>query len=208
MSNESASLETTFGYLSIIETDQHGYFGGYLIVSPIGRPLEFHCTAPVQPSRAQKILYGATLEPYLLGEQIGGALLGVAKLAPELVLTNHEATLQLRTRSGMTLAQFCGNADIADCADRETVPEQRLVASTATGWQAVRSRSAHEAFTVGGYRFRLAMEHVSKRESVARLLGDLAQRIDLVEPFNRIAEAIREAQRLGDGGGEVHDQAA
>ena len=82
MSNETPNQETTFGYLSVINSAEHGYFGGYLIVGPMGRPLEFHCTAPIRPSRAQQILYGPTLEPFLLGEQIAGAMLDAAKLRP------------------------------------------------------------------------------------------------------------------------------
>ena len=66
---------TTFGYLSAIESADHGYFGGLLIISPLGRPVEFHCTAPIRPSRAQEILYGPTLEAFLYGELIGQALL-------------------------------------------------------------------------------------------------------------------------------------
>ena len=62
-------------------------------MSPLGRPLEFHCTSPVRPSRAQEILYGPTLQPYLLGEQISGALLEAAKLTPWLILTDAAAML-------------------------------------------------------------------------------------------------------------------
>src|SRR5215211_6227838 len=95
---ETPSQETTFGYLSVINSADHGYFGGYLIVGPLGRPLEFHCTAPVRPSRAQQILYGPTLEPFLLGEQIAGTILEAAKLKPRLILANCEATLYVRSR--------------------------------------------------------------------------------------------------------------
>src|SRR5262245_57112031 len=87
--SESPETQITFGYLSAIESPEHGFFGGYLIVSLLGRPLEFHCTAPVLPSRAQRILYGATLASYLLGEQIAGALLAAAKLTPRLIFTDH-----------------------------------------------------------------------------------------------------------------------
>src|SRR6476660_1613426 len=104
MPNESANGETTFGFLSMLEFAEHGYFGGYLIVSLLGRPLEFHCTMPVRPSHAQRILYGPTLEPYLLGEQIAGALLDVSKLTPSMILTNREATLHARPRAGAPIA--------------------------------------------------------------------------------------------------------
>src|SRR4051812_642677 len=83
----------------MIESGEHGYFGGYLIVSVLGRPIEFHCTAPVRPSRAQRILYGPTLEPFLLGEQIAGTLLQAAKLTPSLILVNCDAALHIRSRS-------------------------------------------------------------------------------------------------------------
>src|SRR5262245_21589194 len=104
MSHAISSREKTFGYLSALESPEHGYFGGYLIVSPQGRPLEFHCTAPIQPSRAQTILYGPTLRPYLIGEQICRALLEAAKLQPQVVLTDSDAALQAHSRFLMPLA--------------------------------------------------------------------------------------------------------
>src|SRR3982750_3366346 len=111
MPNETPSQETTFGYLSVINSAEHGYFGGYLIVGPLGRPLEFHCTAPVRPSRAQPILYGPPLEPFLLGEQIAGAMLDAAKLKPRLILTNCEATLHARSRISSPMVQMSVNPD-------------------------------------------------------------------------------------------------
>ena len=56
------------GFLTVTEHAEHGLFGGYLILNVSGRPLEFHCTAPLKPSRAQEILYGPTLRPFLFGD--------------------------------------------------------------------------------------------------------------------------------------------
>ena len=47
-----------------------------VLLNAAGRPLEFHCTAPIKPNRAQEILYGPTLESFLYGEQIGQTLIG------------------------------------------------------------------------------------------------------------------------------------
>ena len=63
------------GFLTVVEDQKSGLFGGYLVLNSAGRPLEFHCTAPVKPTRAQEILYGPTLKSYLYGEQIGKTLL-------------------------------------------------------------------------------------------------------------------------------------
>ena len=70
------------GFMTVVESAEHGFFGGYLVLNHTGRPLEFHCTAPVRPNRAQEILYGPTLKPYLYGEQIGKTLWSQTKNVP------------------------------------------------------------------------------------------------------------------------------
>jgi len=202
MGNETLSQETTFGYLSVINSIEHGYFGVYLIVGPLGRPLEFHCTAPVRPNRAQQILYGPTLEPYLLGEQIAGAMLNAAKLKPSLILTNCEATLHARTRISSAMVLMCGNVAATDGRDGSSP------ASTGVATKPLISPGPHDTFSVETFEFILPIGFESDRDQVLRLLTDLARQIDLAEPFGRIEEAIREAQRLGGSGTETHDQAA
>ena len=46
-----------------------------MLLDRIGRPLEFHCTLPVTPNKAQEILYGRTLQSFVFCDQIGSALL-------------------------------------------------------------------------------------------------------------------------------------
>jgi hypothetical protein len=183
MSQINSSREKTFGYLSAVESTEHGYFGGYLIVSPQGRPLEFHCTAPIQPSRAQTILYGATLRPYLIGEQICRALLDAAKLEPLVVLTDSDAALQANARFMMPLA---------------------MVTDGAASWQC----ASTGRFSVGEWRMQLPVGRERDEQHVVEALTQLAQHVNLVEPFARIHEAIREAQRIGGQDTEAHDQAA
>lgn len=208
MSHESTGQQTTFGYLSIVESAEHGYFGGYLIVSPLGRPLEFHCTAPVRPSRAQRILYGATLEPYLLGEQLAGALLKAAKVLPGLILTNCETILQARSRTSAPMvfvnqgakhqSEVLPTDTSSTLLDDSSVPCRRILQGGAS----------KRTFTLGSNDFELPVGYESEQDTVIALLNELDARVDLVEPFARIEEAIREAQRLGGSPGETHDQAA
>ncbi len=193
----------------MLEFPEYGYFGGYLIVSLLGRPLEFHCTAPVQPSRAQKILYGPTLEPFLLGEQIASALLEVTKLTPGLILANCEATLHARPRTGIPMVLLCANAD----RPLEVLPQIPGSTDVASASSAVRGRVGQAAatngiFSVASSHFQLPLGHESEQDEVNHLLTELARQVDLAEPFDRIEEAIREAQRLGGSGAETHDQAA
>ena len=83
------------GFITVRHHVEHGYFGGYLILNQLGRPLEFHCTLPVKPSRAQSLLYGPTLDDFICGEQIAKALVTKAKLKPSLLLTDCSAVLPM-----------------------------------------------------------------------------------------------------------------
>jgi hypothetical protein len=207
-------LEPAFGYLSMLESPEHGFFGGYLIISDWGRPLEFHCTAPVRPSRAQQILYGPSLRPYLLGDQLGPALLDKAKLAPQIILTDQAAGLCLRCHDTILMARIVSPTD----------------AATACGWPTSAGRSADSVASdvgqppdtippaplatlsdrlhAGGYELELPQRFRADCQRALELLACLTLHVDLAEPFERIHEAIREAQRIGERGSDVHGQAA
>ncbi|HYO25937.1 MAG TPA: hypothetical protein VEQ85_13425, partial [Lacipirellulaceae bacterium] len=79
---------SAFGFVTVLESAEHGLFGGYLVLSPLGRPLEFRCSTPVVSTRAQQILYGPTLRPYLLSEVIGQALLLESEISVGVILTD------------------------------------------------------------------------------------------------------------------------
>src|SRR6478752_7972116 len=85
--------QSCLGFLTVLENAELGFLGGYLLLNSAGRPLEFHCTAPIRASRTQEILYGPTLRPFLFGEQIGQTLLTKSKLTPLVVCTDNEAAL-------------------------------------------------------------------------------------------------------------------
>jgi hypothetical protein len=94
MSSERNS--TAIGFLSVVRHEPHGLFGGYLLLNRNGRPLEFHCTAPLKPNRAQEILYGATLESYLYGEAIGATLTAKSSAPIDFLCVDVEAALAVR----------------------------------------------------------------------------------------------------------------
>src|ERR1051325_10404466 len=95
MSPVDPKISASLGFLTVLEHEL-GLIGGFLVLNASGRPLEFHCTAPVAPNRAQQILYGPTLKPFLFGEQIGQTLVSRSKAAPLLVVTDCEEALALR----------------------------------------------------------------------------------------------------------------
>src|SRR2546421_3243023 len=106
------------GFLTVVGNLELGLIGGYLLLNTAGRPLEFHCTAPVKPTRTQEILYGPTLKPYLCGEQIGQTLLAKSKLTPIVVCTDSEAVLAARDFSQVPIVLvLAAAADSPSTAD-------------------------------------------------------------------------------------------
>jgi len=194
--------------LSAIESPEHGYFGGYLIVSSLGRPLEFHCTAPVRPSRAQEILYGPTLRSYLVGEQIGRALVGAAKLKPRLILTDQADVIGTSLPDGVPLVLVL--TAVQPSRDDTLAASRFDGAASSPQWKAAKvSRQVPcFPFTACNHELLLPRWFDSDRETVLAMLALLAERVNLSEPFGRIHTAIREAQRIGGQGAEAHGQAA
>lgn len=189
MPKDSSKAEASFGFLSSLKSAEYGYFGGYLIVSPLGRPLEFHCTSPVNPSRAQEILYGPTLYTYLLGDQIAAALVQAAKLSPRLIVTDEPAMLsaRMKAKAPMTLL-------VSDCG-----------ADTSSMSPLAQNEGS---FRVGDYEMQMPAGFESEAGTVVELAAVLSQQVELREPFGRIHEAIREAQRIGGRTVEANGEAA
>jgi hypothetical protein len=157
----------SFGFLTTLESPAHGLFGGYLVVDGLGRPLEFHCTAPVKVSRAQQILYGPTLPGHLHGRQVGGALLAEGKAMPAVVLTDNDAMLHVRPLTKLPLALV-----------RRGTAEQ-----TSTG------------FVVGETVVSPHADDAARADEIEARLAALAAAVDLCEPFERIRAALDEAAR-------------
>lgn len=164
------------GYLDVLHDAVYGYTGGLLVVSASGRPLEFHCTTPLAPTRAQQILFGPTLHPHVCGELIGPSLLAAARLTPTAVLVQDTAA----TPQGFASPVLAVNQS----AD-----------------------NPGEGISVDGVRLALLSPHGEDLANAHRLLQTLSGHVAIEEPFDRVREAIREAQRLSSNGG-AHDAAA
>jgi hypothetical protein len=184
---QRASL--TLGFLTVVEHEQHGFFGGYLLLNASARPLEFHCTAPVKPKRAQEILYGPTLRPYLYGEQIGQTLISKSTAKPIVVCTDEPAVLALRDFVSLPVALV--NHSSGDSKDGDSSPPRTL-----------RLDAPHHSprlvsFQLGRNRLAVAAQYEGDQHDLSQRLASLADHLDLAEPFERIRGAIDEAQRAG-----------
>lgn len=158
----------SIGFYTVEQSDTLGWTGGYLILNLVGRPLEFHCTLPVRPTRAHEILYGATLRGHLIGERIGGALLKQSRVRPLLVCGDQPEALRL--------------------GDHVETPIVWVADEAAAGQAHVPTITApHDR-----YSLRIEARFATRVREALEQMADLP---DFAEPFARIREAIREAQQ-------------
>jgi hypothetical protein len=169
-----ASTPLNLGFLTVLE-EAGSYLGGYLVTNIWGRPLEFRLSSAVQPNRVQKILYAATLVPYICGDLIGKSLVEKAGSPVQVVVTTCEAALDVRLKLEVPVVWLAPPDDSrAGGPLAVELPESRGVLV------------CHSRY--GG-----------DTAIVKQLLAD-SNGLDLVEPFARIREAIVEARKMGVAG--------
>lgn len=163
---------SAIGFLTALEDPQSGFFGGYLILSSLGRPLEFHCSTPVMPNRAQRILYGKSLSNYIYSDLIGQTLLGKGLLPVQAILTDRPEMLHITLLRDETIICVESNDSMDQSLDAVSAPH----------------------FNLGTYRLFGSAMCVWHPDVQREILQPLSSHVDLLEPFERIREAIREAQ--------------
>lgn len=156
------------GFFTVVRPPDQGLIGGLLLLSTHSRPIEFHCTAPVKPNRAQEILYGPTLLPFLYGEQIGKAVLSKCSTAPALIFTDSELGLWLR--------------EVSDCPVI-CVPAPE------------RSMNTLHSFQLGEVTAAISTRAGDREAEVLERFTPFATLVNPLEPFARIREAVEEAQK-------------
>lgn len=164
--------QQALGFLTVVAHEPHGLFGGYLILNMAARPIEFYCTTPVKPNRAQQILFGPTLQPYLYGEHIGATLVKKATAMPVAVFVDVAPALAVRAQIELPVALVC---------DESSAPKQLAMPTV--------------EFVLGGNRLAVPAQRASDRDAITKRLASLTDIFDFSEPFGRIREAIDEAQR-------------
>ena len=189
-----------WGFLTVMEHQRHGLIGGYLILNPLGRPIEFHCTSPVQTNRAQEILYGPTLDAFLYGEQIAQTLIVRAKSKPFAVTTDKPQVLAVQEFVEMPICYIHNEIPVNEKKLQiwdTAINDSSDGYGTVTGLTSVPGLLAFRWSVQSVGRYQLAVPELATRptsETVAEL-KNVSSAIDFLEPFERIRLAIEEAQK-------------
>lgn len=159
------------GFLTAIHLESRGHVAGLLVTNKYGRPLEFQCTAPVRPNRTQELLYGPTLVPFLLGELLSKTLVERIGVKPHVLLTDRAEMLDARLHVSLPVACFGG---------KEVAKGQEF------DWETLR---------IGKQSFRLHAEFADDLKTFEKLAKELAADADLLEPLDRVREALQETMK-------------
>ncbi len=170
MASEGTTDKFRLGFLTAIEISSKGFVGGLLVTNHFGRPLEFQCTNPVKPNRTQEILYGPTLQSYVLSELIGRTLIEKVGVKPNLVLIDDIQMLDLKNHIPTPIAQI-----------NEKEEQSDLVFSLKVGRQFL----------------QLDVAHLTDKIKITKGVSAIPTDANLNEPFERVREALNET--LGAG---------
>ncbi|TWU24183.1 hypothetical protein Pla52o_21070 [Novipirellula galeiformis] len=168
-----APTNPTIGYFTVIQDDRTGWTGGLLILNRGGRPVEFQCTLPVRPSRAHEILFGSTMRDHLIGEVIGPMLVSKCRTPMSLLCCDQVESLALNSRGDIPVALISEAAE----GDEGPITSDMLM-------------GASQVALVNA-TLNVPLERADVVEGLVKSFEDMP---DAIEPFERIREAIREAQ--------------
>lgn len=190
-SSKDAAAATTIGYFTTVQSERTGWTGGLLVLNGSGRPLEFQCTLPIRPSRAHEILFGKTLRQHLISEVIGPTLLQKCRTPISLLCCAQAeaATLQenLPARPNAAGQISAASTIVAIVQDDDDEVSNDEVSNHAHR----QVLAGHDRVTLGNATLWVAGELIEAAEQTVTGLSDI---VDTFEPFERITEAIREAQ--------------
>lgn len=196
----------TVAYLTVVNDERTGWTGGLLLLNKGGRPVEFHCTLPVHPTRSHEILFGCTLRQHLISEVIGPLLIEKCRTPISLLCCNQPESLEINTPKLPPIALVreafeqtldgqvhqSPDDDQPEGIENESSSTNHPPASNQEPINSVgRNIESMKTLLLAGSRLLVSEQQVDRARAVIVQLADLP---DTVEPFERIREAIQEAQ--------------
>lgn len=170
---QDSKTDATIGYFTVVDDERNGCTGGLLVLDQAGRPIEFQCTLPVRPTRTHEILFGPTLKEHVIGQVVGKALLKRCRTPLTILCVDQPEALTVDSHSKTPVALVREAAEF----DEGPISPDML--------------SGIEPVEVGGATLFVPLENVDLIAQLGESFEDLP---DAVEPFERIREAIKEAQ--------------
>jgi hypothetical protein len=152
-------------FVEFCAVDRDAYRAGVLLTDGATNPLEFRCTDAVCPTVTQKLLWGARLISHVSTEVLGKPLIDSLTSRVDVVLTRQELLLPLRSLVTIPVVQLLSAPHGNDCSP---LPGSTLFLRATNG-------------------------HADDIEATVALLAEAACLADLLEPFDRVKQAVQVA---------------
>ena len=162
------------GYFKIYSENKK-FVGGIMVADERGIPVEFKYTEPVEPTKIQEVLYGDVLEKYLREEVIMANLVGKLENKPELYIVNDAKNIYL---------QEIVKEDVAVIRKTQVSPMKEL-----KSYKFIKDNEAVVQIKEGENPVVVMVQKENKDEIVKKI-ADIGQNTDLIEPLNRVEEAL------------------
>jgi len=160
--------DITICYLTCPKDAATAFLGALMVTDSRGRPLHFSFVSPVRPTRVQRILYGSTLEEHVKIDVISQKLLSDIPFSPDVIFVDTEDMLSVR----------------------------RIV-DIPTAFLAKRQAPENDPTRLTTLQYNTG-SNMDDQETVGRILSTLEPFVDLVEPFARMREALKEVIKSPD----------
>ena len=155
--------DAVLGYIIFAQDQSAAWTGAVMLTDSRTRPLHFAFATPVRPTPLQKLLYGTTLDEYVRIDVIGKKLIPDLPRVPDVM--------------------FVETADSR--AIRRVTPFPVAILSKSQGESPNTGAFSGVVFSTGDSR--------DDHEIVAPLISAIDGSINLLEPFGRMREALKEA---------------
>ena len=162
------------GYFKIF-SENRKYTGGIMVADERGIPVEFKYSEPVEPTKLQEVLYGEVLEKYLREEVIMGNLVSKLENKPDIYILNDVKNiyLQERVKEDVAVVRKTQIAPIKEIKSYKFIKDNEAVAQIKDGENPV-----------------VIMVQKENKDEIVKKVIDLGESVDLLEPLNRVEEAL------------------
>jgi hypothetical protein len=165
--DEKSVMNCILCYLVCATDAAGGFVGALLLADNRGRPLHFAFSQPVKPTKMQRILYGATLDEHIKIDVIAQKLWQGVAKPPNVIFVDAPELTAVRRVTRIPTAFIA------------KVPDSEPHSSSLSLLR----------YDVGPYK--------TDESVVGEIISSLESTCNLLEPFTRIREALKEGLRSG-----------
>ena len=181
MSPNGEEEKMLLGFLTLIGTaSQNGYIGAILITDVQGIPQEFRCTHPVKPTAIQKPLYGDALEPFIGINLCGVPLIKKIENRPTVIVVNRDYLMAIRDDTSPPVIFIRRAGQAIDIKNHEGAIEKKRRIRVECG--------------TGRFQPIILESKPDYEDDITTAMGileNIFNYFDLLEPFDRITQAIQ-----------------